>query len=436
MHRVEVFLSQATGKSVQSAEVVASVGTAAAAPVTKSSLGKPGVKSDDDIVIVSALRTAITKARRGAFKDTFAEDLLAAVFKGVVDESKVDPKLIGDIVVGSVLGANVQRANEARMAALISGIPDSVPIHTINRQCSSGLQAVAHVAASIKAGYYDMGLAAGVETMSLAKFGWDGAMNPKVFLNQQAKDCLLPMGITSENVATQWKITRKEQDELAALSHKRAVAAIKAGKFKAEIVPVKTTVVDPKTGAKKEVTVDTDEGARADTTFEGLSKLKPAFQPGGSTTAGNASQVSDGAAAVLLTTRKRAKELGLAVLGSFRGFTSVGVPPSVMGIGPAFAIPAVLEQTGLHKDDISVYEINEAFASQATMSVKHIGLDMARVNPNGGAIALGHPLGCTGARMVSTLLNELKRQGKQYGVISMCIGSGMGAAGVFENEQL
>ena len=433
MNRIDVLLSHATGKPARSVEAAP---TAGAASVPKSAMGTPGTKADDDIVVVAARRTAITKARRGGFKDTPVEDLLSSVFQAVVADSKVDPKLVGDIVVGSVLGSNVQRANEARMAALIAGIPDSVSIHTINRQCSSGLQAVAHVAASIKAGYYDMGIAAGVESMSTAKFGWEGAMNPKIFLNQQAKDCLLPMGITSENVAAQWKVTRKEQDELAVTSHKRAVAAIKAGKFKDEIVPVKTVVVDPKTGARKEVVVDTDEGARAETTFEGLSKLKPAFQPGGSTTAGNASQVSDGAAAVLLTTRARAKELGLPVLGAFRGFSCVGVPPSVMGIGPAFAIPAVLEQTGLSKDDIAVFELNEAFASQATMSVKHVGLDMARVNPNGGAIALGHPLGCTGARMVSTLLNELQRQGKRYGIISMCIGSGMGAAGVFENERL
>ncbi len=435
MHRADVFLSHAAGASVRPSAEILSAAPTAAAP-TKSTLGTPGVKAADDVVIVAARRTAITKARRGGFKDTPVEDLLIPVFQAVLKDSGLAADKIGDIIVGSVLGSNVQRANEARMAALMAGIPDSVPIHTINRQCSSGLQAVAHVAASIKAGYYDIGLAAGVESMSLAKFGWEGSINPRVFLHQQAKDCLLPMGITSENVAAQWKVPRQTQDELAVLSHQRACAAIKGGKFKDEIVPVTTTVVDPKTGAKKTVTVDTDEGARPDTTLAGLSKLKPAFLPGGSTTAGNASQVSDGAAAVLLTTRARAQELGLPILGAFRGFATVGVPPAVMGVGPAFAIPAVLEQVGLTKDQIDVYEINEAFASQATMSVQHVGLDMARVNPNGGAIALGHPLGCTGARLMSTLLNELKRHLNPYGVISMCIGSGLGAAGVNENEQL
>ncbi len=430
MHRVQNILGQLNG-APSSSTTTSSV---QAAPTAASQLGTPGQKRDDDIVIVSALRTAIGKARRGGFKDTFAEDLLTSVLKATVEKTKIDPKLIGDVVVGTVLGSGSQRANECRIAALLAGIPDTVPIHILNRQCSSGLQAVAHVAGSIKAGFYDIGIAAGVESMSTAKFAWEGAMNPKIFVNQQAKDCLLPMGITSENVAAQWKITRKEQDELAVRSHKLAVAAIESGKFKDEIVPVKTVVVDKKTGARKEIVVDQDEGARKDTTFEGLSKLKPAFQPGGSTTAGNASQVSDGAAAVLVMSRKTAQKLGLPIMGTFRSFSCVGVPPAVMGIGPAYAIPAAVEQAGLKLSDIDVFEINEAFASQATMTVKHLNLPMDKVNVNGGAIALGHPLGCTGARMVATLLNELKRRKAKLGVISMCIGSGMGAGAVFEAE--
>jgi acetyl-CoA acyltransferase 1 len=242
------------------------------------------------------------------------------------------------------------------------------------------------------------------------------------------------MGITSENVAKQWKVTRAEQDALAVASNAKAVAAIKGGKFKAEIVPVKTTVVDPKTGEKKEVTVTTDEGAREGVTMETLGALKPAFVPTGSTTAGNASQVSDGAAAVLIMTRARAQELGLPVMGCLRSFACVGVPPAVMGVGPAFAIPKALAQAGIERDDVDVFEINEAFASQAVMSIKHLGVPMDKVNPNGGAIALGHPLGCTGARQVATLLYELQRRKGKVGVISMCIGSGMGAGAVLECE--
>lgn len=391
-------------------------------------------KSPEDIVIVSALRTPITKARKGGLKDTYVEELLATVIKATIERTKIDPAVLGDIVVGTVLGNGSQRANEARIAGFLAGVPETVPIHTINRQCSSGLQAVAHVAANIKAGYYDIGLATGVESMSLAEFKWSGSMNPRVFLNQQAKDCLLPMGITSENVAKKWGVNRKEQDEVAVLSNQRAAKAIKEGRFKDEIVPVKVKTKDPKTGAEKEVVIDTDDGVRADTTFEGLSKLKPAFQAGGTTTAGNSSQVSDGAAAVLVTKRKKAQQLGLPIIGVFRAFSVVGVDPAVMGIGPAFAIPAVLKQAGISKDDVDLYEINEAFASQAAMSVKHIGLSWDKVNVNGGAIAIGHPLGATGARQIATILSELKKRKQRIGVTSMCIGSGMGAAAVIERE--
>lgn len=320
------------------------------------------------------------------------------------------------------------------MGAFMAGVPSSVPIHTINRQCSSGLQAIAHCAANIKAGMYDIGLACGVETMSMSPMTWEGDMNPKIFLNKQTKDCLLPMGITSENVAAQFNVTRKEQDELAVMSHARAAAAIKAGKFKDEIVPMKTKVKDAKAGTEKEIIADTDDGVRAETTFASVSKLKPAFQAGGTTTAANSSQVSDGAAAVLLMTRERAQKMGLPIQGVFRSFAVTGVEPNVMGIGPAVAIPEAVKKAGLQLSDIDLFEINEAFASQAVYSVKKLGLTWDNVNVNGGAIALGHPLGCTGARMTATLLNEMGRRKSRFGIVSMCIGSGMGAAAVFEKE--
>lgn len=389
----------------------------------------------NDVVIVSALRTAIGKAGKGKFAKSFPEDMLAPVLKAVVDEVKLKPSLVGDIVVGSVLGQGSQRANECRIAAFFAGFPETVPIHTVNRQCSSGLQALAHVAANIKAGYYDIGIAAGVEHMSSGAMGWNGDLNPRIVENDKAASCLIPMGITSENVAERYKISRKEQDELAVLSHQRAAKAIKSGRFKDEIVPVHVTVKDPKNpDVERKVVVDTDEGVRAETTFEGLSKLRAAFKDGGSTTAGNASQVSDGAAAVLAMRRSTAEKLGLPVLGVFRGFAVSGVDPAVMGIGPAFAIPDALKNAGLKISDIDLFEINEAFASQATYTVNKLGLSWDKVNVNGGAIALGHPLGCTGARMTASLLHEMKKRKARYGIVSMCIGSGMGAAGVFERE--
>jgi len=399
-----------------------------------SNASKCGQKHPDDIVIVSALRTCMGRARKGPLKDTPVEEMLAAVMRATVERTKIDPARIGDIVVGTVLGQGSQRANECRIAQFLAGLPDTVPIHTINRQCSSGLQALAHVAANINAGYYDIGMACGVESMSQAKFSWEGTMNPKVFVNKQAKDCLLPMGITSENVAARYGVTRQEQDEFSVRSHQKAAAAIKAGNFKAEIVPMTVKIKDPKSGEEKEIVADTDDGVRPGTTLETLSKLKAVFQKGGSTTAGNASQVTDGAAAVLAMKRSTAESLGLPIQGVFRAFAVAGVPPAVMGIGPAAAIPPVLKAAGLGINDIDVYEINEAFASQAVYCVKKLGIPIERVNPNGGAIALGHPLGCTGARQVATLLNELGRQKKKYGVVSMCIGSGMGAAAVFEKE--
>ncbi|KAK8711687.1 hypothetical protein V6N13_146960 [Hibiscus sabdariffa] len=389
----------------------------------------------DDIVIVAACRTPICKSKRGGFKDTPADDLLAPVLKAVIDRTKVNPSEVGDIVVGTVLAPGALRATECRMAAFYAGFPDTVPIRTVNRQCSSGLQAVADVAAGIKAGFYDIGIGAGLESMTsdgLAA-GFQKA-NPKTDSFVQARDCLLPMGITSENVAQRYGITRQEQDQAAVESHRRAAAATASGKFKEEIIPVATKIVNPKTGEEKPVVISVDDGIRPDTNMAGLAKLKPAFRKDGTTTAGNASQVSDGAGAVLLMKRSLAMQKGLPVLGVFRSFAAVGVDPAVMGIGPAVAIPVAVKSAGLKIDDIDLFEVNEAFASQFVYSCKKLGLDREKVNVNGGAMALGHPLGCTGARCVSTLLYEMKRRGKdcRFGVISMCIGTGMGAAAVFE----
>ncbi|XP_038044484.1 3-ketoacyl-CoA thiolase B, peroxisomal-like [Patiria miniata] len=385
----------------------------------------------DDVVVVCAKRTPIGKAKRGSFKDTKADELLTAAFQGVLQETKIAPADIGDIVVGNVLAPG-GGAFLARVAQLLSGIPVSVPVNTVNRQCSSGLQAFMNIAGGIKNGVYDMGIAAGVESMSRMQQGQEANdLNPKVFDNADASECLTPMGITSENVAEQFGITREQQDQMGYESQMKAARAKAQGLFKDEIVPV-TTRIEDKDGKERQITVTEDDGIRPQTTLEGLAKLRPAFKPGGTTTAGNASQVSDGAAAVLVAKRSTAEAAGLPVLGWLVSFAVVGVPPSVMGIGPAYAIPEALKKAGLSVQDIDVFEINEAFASQATYCVKKLGIPMEKVNPLGGAIALGHPLGCTGARQIATLLHELKRRGRRaYGVVSMCIGTGMGAAAVF-----
>mmetsp|Transcript_9302 Transcript_9302/g.13958 ORF Transcript_9302/g.13958 Transcript_9302/m.13958 type:complete len:424 (-) Transcript_9302:66-1337(-) len=408
------------------------------APYTAITTKNTSRKGDKNkVVIVSALRTAIGKARKGSFKDTPIEEMLAPVIKAAVQKAKVPPAMIGDVIIGSVLGSNRQRADESRIACFLAGLPYQVPVHIINRQCSSGLQAIAHAAANIKAGYYDAAVAGGVESMSLASMGglgWQGKMNPKIFMNQQAKNCLLPMGITSENVAKKFKINRKEMDELAVDSHAKAAFARASGRFNDEIVPIKTTIVDPKTKKEKEVIVSKDESIRPGTTMAVLSKLRPAFDKKGSTTAGNASPLNDGAAAVVAMRASVAKSMGLKPLATFKGFAVAGVPPEIMGIGPVPAIRKVLKQTGLKISDIDIFEINEAFASQATYCVKELGIDMKKVNVNGGAIALGHPLGMTGARMTATLLHEMRKRGSRYGIVSMCIGTGMGAAAVYECE--
>lgn len=387
--------------------------------------------SHDDIIIVHGLRTAIGKAKRGSFKDTTPDELLSAVMPAVLADVGLSPDSLGDICVGNVLQPGAG-ALMARVAHFLSEFPESVPIYTVNRMCSSGLQALFNIAGAIRSGSIDMGLACGVESMSLRSASNPGDVSSRLMDYEKARDCIIPMGITSENVAERYGVSREKQDAFAFSSQQKASQAQEMGVFAQEIVPVTTKIVADD-GTEQKVTVTKDEGVRSSTTLEGLTKLRPAFKPDGSTTAGNSSQVSDGAAAVLLGRRSVVEASGLPVLGVLRASAVVGVPPDVMGIGPAYAIPAALKQAGLTVADIDVFEINEAFASQAVYCVEKLGIPVEKVNPNGGAIALGHPLGCTGARQVVTLLNELKRRGQRaYGVVSMCIGTGMGAAAVFE----
>jgi acetyl-CoA acyltransferase len=386
-----------------------------------------------DVVIVAAVRTAVTKASKGNLKDTRPDDLLIAALNGALGMVPgFDPAQIDDIVIGTAMPEAEQGLNVARNAALAAGIPESVPAMTINRFCASGLQSLAQAAAAIQAGWHDVALTGGVESMSQVKMGGDRpSPNPAVMAVHP--EIYTPMGITSENVARRFEVSRADQDNFALRSNQKAVAAIAAGRFKDEIIPVQTRVY--RDGVWADVTVDTDDGPRADTTLEGLGKLRAAFAATGASTAGNSSQVSDGAAATLLMSRAKAEAGGFPVLGTLRGYAVVGVPPDIMGIGPAVAIPKALEKAGVNIEDVDLFEINEAFASQSVYCVRELGIDPDKVNVNGGAIALGHPLGCTGAKLTATLLHELGRRSARYGVVSMCIGGGMGAAAVFENER-
>jgi len=427
--RLEVLLNQVDPKSKKST-------------TQKTSLknNKTSSKSNDDIVIVCSVRTAVGRARKGGFKDTPADKLLEPVFKHLLKKTKIDPKIIGDIVIGKVLGDSGMGATQVRIAALCAGIPETVPCTTVNRQCSSGLQALGQVAASVKAGFYDVGIAGGVESMSFDKMpgmeAWKGQINKEALRHKKAKGCFISMGVTSENVAAKYNISRTKQDWYAEQSHKRALNARETGRFEDEIVPVTTKWQDKKTGEWKTITVSKDEGIRPGTNVQGLAKLRAVFKKGGSTTAGNASQLSDGASAMLVMKRSTANILGLKIEGVFKSFSVVGVDPHIMGIGPAVAIPASVKKAGLRLKDIDLFEINEAFASQYSYTVESLGLDFKnKVNVNGGAIALGHPLGCTGARMTATLLSELKKRKQRYGIVSMCIGTGMGASAVFEVEE-
>ncbi len=382
-----------------------------------------------DVAILSAVRTAVGRAPRGVFKNTRPDDLAALVAREALRRAEIPPADVEDIVLGCAHPEAEQGLNVARQVGFLAGLPDSVPAMTVNRFCSSGLQAAAIVADRIAAGSIDAGLAGGLESMSMVPMGGSKiALNPAVV--EQFPEAYIPMGNTAENVARQFGVSREQQDAFALASHQKAVAAWARGDFAAEVLTVKTRVFDGEIW--RDITVDRDEGPRADTSLEKLAALKPVFDPTGSVTAGNSSPLNDGAAAVILTSAEKAKALGQKPRAFFRAFAVAGVPPEIMGIGPVPAVRKLLAKTGLKIDEIDLYEVNEAFASQAVYCVRELGLPVDRVNVNGGAIALGHPLGATGARQIATALHELERRKGRYAVITMCVGGGMGAAGLIE----
>jgi len=388
-----------------------------------------------EVVIVAGARTAVGKSKKGSLKDVHPVDMGAAVIQDLLRRvPALDPAMIEDVIIGTANPEAEQGMNMARLIGLRAGLPTNVAGITINRFCSSGLQSIAYAAQQIMAGGADVVIAGGVESMSLLPMtGNKVALNPT--LVETMPEAYMSMGHTAEQVANRYQVSREDQDAFAVESHRRAAAAIAEGKFKDEIVPipVKQHFVDEQGKLHvKEFVFDTDEGVRADSTVESLGKLKPAFHPKGSVTAGNASQTSDGAAAVVLMAAEKAAELGIEPIAKYRSFAVGGVDPDVMGIGPIVAIPKALRMAGLSVEEVDLFELNEAFASQALAVIRELGLDQNKVNVNGGAIALGHPLGCTGAKLTVSLLNELKRRGQKYGVVTMCIGGGMGAAGVFE----
>jgi acetyl-CoA acyltransferase len=395
-------------------------------------------KQIQDAYIVAVRRTAVGKAPRGLFRNTRPDDLLAHAFRGVLaDAPQIDTKRIDDAVIGCAMPEAEQGMNVARIAVLLAGLPDLVSAMTINRFCSSGVQAVATAADRIRLGEADLMLAGGTESMSMVPMmGNKIAMNPHVFGNENVA-IAYGMGITAEKVAERWKVSREDQDQFAYNSHQKAIKAIQAGEFKDEILPFELEDRYPNL-AKRDIKadsrrVDTDEGPRADTTVEALNGLRPVFRAGGSVTAGNSSQMSDGAAAILLASEKAVKDYGLKPLARFVSFAVAGVPPDIMGIGPIAAIPKALAQAGLTKDQLDWIELNEAFAAQALAVIRDLGLDPSKVNPLGGAIALGHPLGATGAIRTATITHGLRRRKQKYGMVTMCIGTGMGAAGIFES---
>ena len=394
----------------------------------------------DPIVILEGVRTPITRAKKKKNEMHLAptvDHLLVTVLKGLIKRSGVDSSLIEDVIVGNVLQPG-GGAVMSRMATLEAGIPVTSGVSSVNRQCSSGLQAIVSIVGSILMGSYDVGIAAGAECMTHDGINMYTKPNlnwSSIQKNPLTLSCTLPMGITSDNIAKQFNITRADQDKFALESHQKAKIAQSRGEYSTEIIPL----IIPATGltamirSTSGIVVDIDDGIRHDCSIKGLEKLKPVFTKGGTTTAGNASQRSDGAAAVLIMKMSRAKQLGLLPKVLIRSFAIKGVPPEIMGIGPAVAIPAAVKQAGLTLDQIDYYEINEAFASQCLYCIRYLGLDPVKVNVGGGAIALGHPLGSTGTRLVVTMLHRLKRTGSRYGVVSMCVGTGMGAAMVVEN---
>lgn len=395
-------------------------------------------KQIQDAYIVAATRTPVGKAPRGVFRNTRPDDMLAFALKSVVAQAPgIDLGRIDDAIIGCAMPEGEQGMNVARIGVLLAGLPNTVAAQTINRFCSSGLQAVALAADRIRLGEADLVLAGGTESMSMVPMmGNKVAMSPQVFENDHVA-IAYGMGITAEKVAEEWKVSRDDQDAFALASHQKALAAISNGEFRAEISPYDVRSHQPVIGSNtvklRELRVENDEGPRADTSAEGLAKLKPVFRMGGSVTAGNSSQMSDGAAGVLLASEQAIKDYGLTPLARFVGFSVAGVRPEVMGIGPIAAIPKALKQAGLSQDQLDWIELNEAFAAQALAVIRTCGLDPSRVNPLGGAIALGHPLGATGAIRTATIVHGLRRRKQKYGMVTMCIGTGMGAAGIFES---
>ncbi len=388
-----------------------------------------------DVVIASSVRTAVGKAYKGTLRATRPDDLAAVAIKGALERTpQLDLKEIEDVVLGCAMPEAEQGMNVARIASLRAGLPVECAAMTINRFCSSGLQAIAIVADRIAAGAYDVAVAGGTESMTMIPMGGHKvSANP--WLVDHYPDAYLSMGLTAERLAKRYGITREQADEFSLHSHQKAIAAIQAGTFDEEIVPVPVSFTTPNGAKPKRIDIvfKIDEGPRADTTLEALAALRPAFHAHGTVTAGNSSQMSDGAAAAVLMSAERAKALGIKPLARFVAFATAGYKPEEMGLGPVYAIPKALRMAGLKLEDIDVIELNEAFAAQSLAVIKESGLDPAKINPCGGAIALGHPLGCTGAKLTATVIREVKRRSARYGLVTMCVGGGMGAAGIFEN---
>ncbi len=391
-----------------------------------------------EAVIVSAVRTPVGKAKRGGLATVRPDEMAAAVVRALLERTPgLEPAMVDDVVLGCAFPEGEQGLNMARMVALRAGLPDSVPGETINRYCSSGVQSIAHVAYAIMSGQIDIAIAGGVESMTMVPMmGYKLSVNP--YFAAELPHYYTNMGLTAENVAVKYKISREDQDAFSLRSHQRASEAVTSGLFDPELVPIDVEIKELDADGKptvKKFTVSRDEGPRADTNLEALAKLKPAFKEGGMVTAGNSSQMSDGAAGVVVMSAERAQALGLKPLARFVAFAVGGVPPEIMGIGPVVAIPKALKLAGLSLNQIDLIELNEAFAAQSLAVIRELDLNTEITNVNGGAIALGHPLGCTGAKLTVQLVYEMARRKSRYGMVSMCIGGGMGAAAIFENLQ-
>ena len=391
-----------------------------------------------DAVMVSAVRTPVGQAKKGGLATVRPDEMAATVIQDLLKRTpNLDPAQVEDVVIGCAFPEGEQGLNMARMIALRAGLPDSVPAETINRYCASGVQSIAHVAHAIQTGQIEIGIAGGAESMTMVPMaGFKFSPNPH--FAQDLPHYYTNMGLTAENVAVKYGISREDQDEFSLKSHQKAAQAVNSGLFDPELVPLDVEVMELNGGEKpfkRNFTVKRDEGPRADTSLEALSKLKPAFKEGGVVTAGNSSQMSDGAAGVMLMSSERAAALGLTPLARFVSFAVGGVPPEFMGIGPIVAIPKALKLAGLTLDDIDLIELNEAFGAQSLAVIRTLEMDESKVNVNGGAIALGHPLGCTGSKLTTQLIYEMGRRQSKYGMVTMCIGGGMGAAAIFENLQ-